>query len=92
MSKTETEEDSKKWARSIPAFPSNRTGKNKMHALQNIPFSNEVTQPIAIDLCNVPEGDRFKHLIVCHDYFSKRSEAKTIIDKFAPTVANFCTG
>ena len=38
-----------------------------MHALQNKPFSNEITQPILIDLCNVPEGDPFKHLIVCPD-------------------------
>ena len=38
-----------------------------MHALQNIPFPNEVTQPIVIDLCNIPEVDGFKHLIVCPD-------------------------
>ena len=41
--------------------------KKKMHALQNIPFPNEVTQPIVIDLCNIPEVDGFKHLIVCPD-------------------------
>ena len=44
---------------------------------------------IRVDLCNLPEVDGFKHLIVSIDYFLKWSEAKTIKDKFAPTVASF---
>ena len=33
---------------------------------------------IGVDLCNLPKGDGFNHLIVCKpiDYFSKWSEAK----------------
>ena len=38
-------------------------------------------QQIGINLCNLPEVDRFVHLIVCIDYFSKWSEAKSVIDK-----------
>ena len=38
------------------------------------------------DLCNLPEVDGFKHLIVCIDYFSKWSEAKAVKVKNAPTV------
>ena len=73
MSKTETEEESKKMGKvdSSVSVESNwskkKKKKKKMHALQNKPFSNEITQPILIDLCNVPEGDPFKHLIVCPD-------------------------
>lgn len=36
-----------------------------------------------IDLCNLPEVDGFKHLIVCIDYFLKWSEAKVVQDKNA---------
>ena len=92
---SKTEKDSKKMGQvdSGVSVDSNWSKKKKkMHALQKIPFPNEVTQPIVIELCNIPEGDGFKHLIVCPDYFSKCSEAKSIIDKFAATVANFCTG
>ena len=44
---------------------------------------------IGIDLCTLPEVDGFKHLIVCIDHFSKWSEAKSVKDKSAPTVAKF---
>ena len=44
---------------------------------------------IGIDLCNLPEVDGFKRLIVCIDYFSKWSEAKAVKDKSAPTLAKF---
>ena len=42
-----------------------------------------------IEVCTLSEVDRFKHLIVCIDYFSKWSEAKAVNDKSAPTVASF---
>ena len=44
---------------------------------------------IGIDICNLPEVDGYRHLIVCIDYFSKWSEAKATKDKSAPTVAQF---
>ena len=44
---------------------------------------------IGIGLCTLPEVDGFKHLIVRIYYFSIWSEAKTIKDKSAPTVAKF---
>ena len=44
---------------------------------------------IGIDICNLPEVDGYKHLIVCIDYFSKWSEAKPAKDKSAETVATF---
>ena len=57
--------------------------------LKSVPVPNEVTKQIGIDLCNLPEVDGFKHLIVCMEYFSKWSEAKAVKDKSAPTVAKF---
>ena len=44
---------------------------------------------VGVDLCNFPEVDGFKHLIVLIDYFSKWSEVKPVKDKSAPTVAAF---
>ena len=44
---------------------------------------------IGINLCGLPEVNGFKYLILCIDYFSEWSEARTIEDKSAPTVANF---
>ena len=35
-----------------------------------------------MDLCNLAQIDDFKHLIVCIDYFSKWSEAKTTAASF----------
>ena len=35
-----------------------------------------------MDLCNLAQIDDFKHLIVCIDYFSKWSEAKTTATSF----------
>ena len=57
--------------------------------LKSISVPNEVMKQIGIDLCTLPEGDGFKNLIVCIDYFSKWSEAKAIKDKSAPTVSKF---
>ena len=44
---------------------------------------------VGVDLCNLPDVDGFKHLIVLIDYFSKWSDAKPVKDKSAPTVAAF---
>ena len=57
--------------------------------LQSIPVPNDVMKQIGIDMCNLPEVDGFKHLIVCIDYFSKWSEAKGVQNKSATTVAKF---
>ena len=57
--------------------------------LQSIPIESKVMKQVGIDLCNLPEVDGYKHLIVLIDYFSKWSEAKPVIDKSVPTVARF---
>ena len=44
---------------------------------------------VEVDLCNLPEVDGFKPLIVLIDYFSKWSEVKPVKDKSAPTVTAF---
>ena len=46
-------------------------------------------QQIGIDICSLPEVDGFKHLVVCIDYFRKRSEAIPIKDKSSSTIAQF---
>ena len=48
--------------------------------LHSIPVKSEVMHQIGVDLCNLPEVDGYKHLIVCIDYFSKWSEAKPTKD------------
>ena len=57
--------------------------------LQSIPIESEVMKQVGVDLCNLPEVDGFKHLIVLIDYFSKWSEVKPVKDKSAPTVTTF---
>ena len=57
--------------------------------LQSVPVPPEVMKQIGIDICNLPEVDGFKHLVVCIDYFSKWSEVKPLKDKLATTVATF---
>ena len=57
--------------------------------LHSIPVINDVMQQIGVDVCNLPEVDGFKHLIVCIDYFTKWSEAKPTKDNTAPTIAQF---
>ena len=46
--------------------------------LQNVPAPSQVMAQIGIGICNLPEVDGFKHLIVCINYFSKWSEAKPL--------------
>ena len=36
----------------------------------SIPIKTQVMQQIGIDICNLPEVDSFKHLVVCIEYFS----------------------
>ena len=57
--------------------------------LQSIPIDPKVMQQVGVDLCNLPEVNGYKHLIVLIDYFSKWSKAKPVKDKSAPTVARF---
>ena len=57
--------------------------------LQSIPIESELMKQVGVDLCDLPEVDGFKHLIVLIDDFSKWSEVKPVKDKSAPTVAAF---
>ena len=60
--------------------PMSEAGKHKKPSseLHSIPIKTEAMQHIGINICSLPEIDGFKHLVVCIDYFSKRSEAKPI--------------
>ena len=42
-----------------------------------------------MDICNLPEVNGYKHLVVFIDYFSKQSEAKPLKDKLAESVSRF---
>ena len=44
---------------------------------------------IGVDICNLPEVQGFKHIVVAIDYFSKWSEAKPLKNKQAESIANF---
>ena len=57
--------------------------------LQSIHIDSNVMQQVGVDICNLPEINGYKHLIVMIDYFSKWSEAKAVQDKTASTVARF---
>ena len=46
-------------------------------------------QQIGVDLCNLPEVDGYKRLVVCIDYFTKWSKAKPMRDKNATTARQF---
>ena len=59
---------------------------NKLHC---VPVPNEVMKQIGVDLCNLPEVDGLKHVVIAIDYFSKWSEGKALKDKNALSVANF---
>jgi len=57
--------------------------------LQSVPIPSEVMKQIGIDICNLPEVDGFKHLVLCIDYFSKWSKAKPLKNKGAESVSQF---
>ena len=57
--------------------------------LESIIVPNSARQQVGVDSCNLPEVDRFKHLIVCIDYFTKWSEAKPLKNKSAPSIEQF---
>ena len=57
--------------------------------LQSVPVPSKVMKQIGIDICNLPDVDGNKHLVVCIDYFSKWSEAKPLKDKLAESVSKF---
>ena len=63
--------------------------KKVKEELKNIDVLLEVMKQIGIGICSLPSVDEFEYLIVCTDYFSKWSEAKSNHDKSAPTVAHF---
>ena len=44
---------------------------------------------VVVDICNLPEVDWYRHVMVLIDDFSKWSEAKPTEDKSAPTIAQF---
>ena len=45
--------------------------------LHSIPVKNEVMQQVGVNVCNLPEVDEFKHLIVCIYYFLKIVRSET---------------
>ena len=57
--------------------------------LQSVSVPTEAMKQIGVDICNLPEVDGYKHLVVCIDYFSKWSEAKPLKDKLAASVSLF---
>ena len=67
----------------------NNKGRYLKESTLSIPIDAKVMQQVGVDLCNVPEVNSYKHLIVLIDYFSKWSKAKAVKDKSAPTVARF---
>ena len=58
--------------------------------LQSVPVPSEVMKQIGTDICNLPEVDGYKHLVVCTDYFSKWSETKPLSQyQLAESVSKF---
>ena len=57
--------------------------------LKSIPIPSIVMKQVGVDICNLPEVDGYRHVMVLIDYFSKWSEAKPTEDKSAPTIAQF---
>ena len=57
--------------------------------LKSIPVPSSVMKQVGVDICNLPEVNGYRHVIVLIDYFSKWSEAKPTKDKSAPTIAQF---
>ena len=57
--------------------------------LKSIPVPSSVMKQVGVDICNLPEIDEYRHVIVLIDYSSKWSEAKPTKDKSAPTIAQF---
>ena len=60
--------------------------------LQSVPVPSEVMKQIGVDICNLPEVDDCKQLVVCIDYFSKWLEAKPLKDKLAECASLFLYG
>ena len=63
-------------------------GKNTTYD-KSTPVPSSVMKQAGVDICKLPEVDRYRHVIILIDYFSKWSEAKPTKDKSAPTVAQF---
>ena len=57
--------------------------------LKSIPVPSSVMKQVRVDICNLPEVDGYRYVIVLIGYFSKWSEAKLTKDKPAPTIAQF---
>ena len=69
--------------KSAPKFDKNNS------TLHPVPVSANVMKQVGVDLCQLPEVDGYKYLIVCVDYFSKWSEAEPLRAKTAISVADF---
>ena len=63
--------------------------KSPKTELKSISIPASVMKQVGVDICNLPEVNGYRHVIVLIDYFSKWSEAKPTKDKSAPTVAQF---
>ena len=44
--------------------------------LSSVPVPSKVMKQIGVDICNLPEVDGFKHVVMAIDHFSNWSEAK----------------
>lgn len=57
--------------------------------LQCVSLPSEVMTQIGMDICNLPEINGYKQLVVCVDFFPKLSETKPLKDKLAESVSFF---
>ena len=58
-------------------------------AWKNARRNAEVMEQIGVDICNLPEVNEYKHLVLCIDYISQWSEAKPLKDKLTESVSLF---
>ena len=52
--------------------------------LQSIAVPNKAMHQVGVDICQLPQVDGFRYLVVLIDYFTKWSEAKPLKEKSAP--------
>ena len=57
--------------------------------LKSIPVPSSVMKQVGVDICNLPEVNRYLYVVVLIKYFSKLLEGKPTKDKSAPTIHQF---
>lgn len=63
--------------------------KSPKVALKPIAVPSSVMKQVEIDICNLPEVDGYRHVVVLIDFFHKWSDTKPTNDKSASTIAQF---